>query len=131
MTDRRARSARFVTAVVATIGLSIVTPTVIAPSALAAPGDSVAPVDTTEPVEDTTPKETDPVESVGTTEANDGGLVGVDQPGSRDTTAITWISIVAAVALIGLAAWWMLRRSGSDDFPPAPDDDWPSGSEVI
>ena len=89
------------------------------------PDESVEPVTSTSVPVDTTTAPTPP-----TTEPVDTGLVGVDETGSTDASAITWLGIVAAVALIGIAVWWMLRHD-DEEFVPPPDDDWPRDSEVI
>ena len=106
---------------------------VMVPSALAAAGSdgSITPTATTQPAPTTTPTTVVSTVPAETTVPDDGGLVGVDSTGSRDSTTITWIGIVAAVALIGIAAWWMLRRDDHDDYPSHPGDDWPTDTEVI
>jgi hypothetical protein len=48
-----------------------------------------------------------------------------------DSTTLTWIAIIAAVALLGLAVWWMLRRGDDSIDVQRMDDDWPSDSSVI
>lgn len=119
---------RMTMAVLATVTLLIVAPSV---GGASAPDETVAATATTDVVEMTVPPTLDTTVPTDTSEPGDGGLVGVDSTGSNDATAITWIAIVAAVALIGVAAWWMLRRDAHDDAPPHPDDDWPTDSEVI
>ena len=65
------------------------------------PDDSVVATATTVPV-DTTPPTTPPETTVPADTTEPGGLIGVDSTGSADATTITWIGIIAAVALIAV-----------------------------
>lgn len=47
-----------------------------------------------------------------------------------DADALTWIAIAATLVLLGVAVWWMARRT-SPGAGPRMDDDWPGDSEVI
>jgi hypothetical protein len=83
----------------------------------------------------TEPSDTEPPESVPSTSAPTDTEPSASGPASTEddddeATVFIWIGTILAVALVGLAAWWMLRHGGDRDVVP-PDEDWPDHSEVI
>jgi hypothetical protein len=78
--------------------------------------------DDTEP-DETTPEDTTPGD--GTTAGADGGADG------QDVTALTWLAVLGTLALVGVAAWWMVRHGEADRRVGRMDDDWPGESDVI
>jgi hypothetical protein len=77
----------------------------------------------TAPSENTTPQSTTPTPSVV------GGVTDTDD--ADGATTITFLAIIAAIALLGIAVWWMLRREDDGVGAPRMDDDWPNDSSVI
>ena len=57
-------------------------------------------------------------------------VVGEEAPDEGAST-LTWIAIIATVGLLGVAAWWMVRKSRQSGPVNRMDDDWPGDSEVI
>jgi len=78
--------------------------------------------ETTEP--ETTTATTEPDDSTADT-ATDDVLVGAGDPDSDINTTTAAIAVVGFVALLGLASWWMVRRSDPDaaPMPPQPPSD--------
>jgi hypothetical protein len=72
----------------------------------------------------TTPETTEPDTTTPTPSVVGGA------PDDDDAHALTWFAIIAAIALLGIAAWWMLRRDDGLGVQRM-DDDWPSDSSVI
>jgi hypothetical protein len=84
---------------------------------------------------DTTPEPgtTEPESTTATTEPDDtaadttigDALVGAGDPDSDIDTTTAAIAVVGFIALIGLASWWMVRRSDPDaaPMPPQPPSD--------
>ena len=89
-----------------------------------------APEPTTEP---DTPETTESESTTETTEPDDStpdttiddALVGAGDPDSDIDTTTAAIAIIGFVALLGLASWWMVRRSDPDaaPMPPRPPSD--------
>ena len=67
----------------------------------------------------TTPDTTEP-------ETTEAGTTGGD-----DADTLTWIAVVSALALMGVAVWWMVRSTGGDRPQQKMDDDWPDRSHVV
>lgn len=96
----------------------------IAPSTASTPEPTLEPdtPDTTEP--ESTTATTEPDESTPDTTIDD-ALVGAGDPDSNIDTTTAAIAVVGFVALLGLASWWMVRRSDPDaaPMPPQPPSD--------
>lgn len=94
-------------------------------SMVAASTDTLPPDESTTTIETTVPDDGDGAEP-DAGETTDSG----DDDDAAD--ALTWLAVGASVALVGVAAWWLVRRveDGHTDVSPM-DDDWPGGSEVI
>ena len=120
-TTDRARTRRGVTAALALLLLVSAPVEVLASSS---PPDTAtvdsAPTTTPESEPETTAPET----------ATPDTTVGVEATGTGATT-VTWIAIFAAIGLLGIAAWWMVRSSDRSGPASRMDDDWPGDSEVI
>jgi hypothetical protein len=86
------------------------------------PTTEPAAPDSTPP--DSTTATTEPDDSTSDTSLDD-GLVGAGDPDSDIDTTTAAIAIVGFIALIGLASWWMVRRSDPDaaPMPPRPPSD--------
>jgi hypothetical protein len=82
--------------------------------------DSTPPESTTE----STTESTEPEDSTSDTSLDD-ALVGAGDPDSEIDTTTAAIAVVGFIALIGLASWWMVRRSDPDaaPMPPQPPSD--------
>ena len=95
------------------------------PAPTTAPSTATTPEPTLGP---DTPKTTEPESTTATTEPDDstpdttidGALVGAGDPDSDIDTTTAVIAIVGFVALLGLASWWMVRRSDPDAAPMPP-----------
>ena len=116
-TTNRARTRRGVTAAVAAL-LLVSTPVAVLASP-SPPGTET--VDSTPP---TTPETSAPDTATPDTTAG-------EEATGTDATALTWIAIFAAIGLLGIAVWWMVRSSGRSGPVSRMDDDWPGDSEVI
>jgi hypothetical protein len=76
----------------------------------------------------TTPESTSPTTEPEDTTADtplDDALVGAGDPDSDIDTTTAAIAVVGFIALVGLASWWMVRRSDPDaaPMPPRPPSD--------
>ena len=98
------------------------------------PGAVTTESDTTVADQTTTP----PTEPSGPTESSLSTVtVSPAAPSTSDSadtddgsnTAITVVGVIAALGVLLLAVWWMLRRT--DEPRPPTDPDWPDRSEVI
>ena len=78
-------------------------------------------VDSTQ-VPETAPEETEPADTTATTIGASGGFVGAEP--DPDVGDVALAAIVGLVLVLGVAAWWMVRR---DDERPVPDPPPPSG----
>ena len=98
----------------------------------AAAGDrasTVEPSETTPATSEPDPTETTaPVDPEETTP--DDTLVGAGTPDDDIDTTVAVIAIVGFVILLGVASWWMVRRS-NPDAQPMPPTDGPPTSDLI
>lgn len=91
------------------------------PAAAAGPVGAVAPSDTTPvstepaPPETTVPDDGAPDEST-----PDDTLVGAGTPDDDIDTTVAVVAVVGFVILLGVASWWMVRRSDPDAQPMPP-----------
>jgi hypothetical protein len=101
------------------------------PAAAAGPAGAVAPSDTepgtTEPAppETTVPDDSTPEESI-----PDDTLVGAGNPDDDVNATVAAIAVVGFVILLGVASWWMVRRS-NPDAQPMPPQGGPPSSDLI
>ena len=106
----------------------------ILPPSIIAASTGPTPAPTTEPtLEPETPDSTPPESTPATTEPDDSTpdtslddtLVGAGDPDSDIDTTTAALAVVGFIALIGLASWWMVRRSDPDaaPMPPPPPSD--------
>lgn len=70
---------------------------------------------TTEP-DDSTPEDSGPGDSVPDTPGDD-DLVGAGDPDSDINTTTAAIAVVGFILLVGVASWWMVRRTDPDAGP--------------
>lgn len=131
-TSERYRSGRWVAVALAALVLVAMPAHVFAtaePSSSDTVVDDVPASTPPEPTEsaptESTPTETAPAETAAPTPTVPG-----EEP-DVDATAITWIAVIAAGVLVGVAVWWMVRSSRGDGPVRRMDDDWPTDSEVI
>ncbi len=98
------------------------------PAAAAGPAGAVAPSDTTPATTEPAPPETTvPEDSTPDESTPDDTLVGAGNPDDDIDTTVAVIAIVGFVILLGVASWWMVRRSNPDAQPmPPPDGSPPS-----
>jgi hypothetical protein len=109
----------------------------------AAPGDTASPDDSAPeapPVEESSPDDSPPSTSPpedgpdSTDPPADDDPAGGDDPGATGPEnddvdpALVALALAGFVVLLGIAAWWMLRRADADDEIGHPDQhDWPDG----
>lgn len=106
----------------------------------AGPGLASGAVSTADAVAETTPQQTTPDTTEPDTTEPDTSEPATSEPDTTDpnTTgsdddadALTWIAIVGALLLLGIAVWWMVRSTPDEPRPPPMDSDWPNRSEVV
>lgn len=120
-TTDRAWTRRSVTAVVAALML-VSTPIVALASTSPLGTEILSSTPTTTPEsgpETTAPQTSTLVTAVG------------EEATATDATPVTWIAIVAAIGLLVIAAWWMVRSSDRPGPANGMDDDWPGDPGVI
>jgi hypothetical protein len=120
-TTDRARTRRGVTAAVAAV-LLVFTPVEILASTSPPDSETADSTPTTTPA--TEPEATAPDTTAPDTTTGEGTT-------GTDATTLTWITIIAAIGLLGIAVWWMVRSNGRSGPVSRMDDDWPGDSEVI
>lgn len=125
--ERRARHRRRVL-----VAVGFVLGAVLSPLAASASGDAIgvaAVPDSeppTEPTASSVPEATAPSTSAPSEEP---AVESTREEGDATSPAALWIGVILATSLLGVAAWWMLRRT--DDREPPSDPDWPDTSDVI
>lgn len=88
------------------------------PAAAAMRSNATAPSDTTPATTEPAPSETtSPEPEEGTP---DDTLVGAGDPDSDIDTTVAAIAVIGFVILLGVASWWMVRRSDPDAQPMPP-----------
>lgn len=95
-----------------------------------ASSDEPSPTEGGDVTTETTTPDTTPDTTSDTSEPDSTVVDGVPAE-DDDANALTWIAIVATVALLGVAVWWMVRSTDRAGPIQPMDDDWPDRSEVI
>ncbi len=111
MRDITRRAAVIGAGMLCALGLSL-------PATAAGRMGTVAPSDTTPATTEPAPPETTvpaPEEST-----PDDTLVGAGEPDGEIDTTVAVIAIIGFVILLGVASWWMVRRSDPDAQPMPP-----------